>query len=188
MTLLDDILNDDSEIRQTALKQLADAQAIGALIPALLEEIEYGGHKVRMRALHALAWLKDERLIEPLLEFTKQERLRPGALRALGRYPEVDDVMTALEKALKDPSQVVRESAIQALGDTRSWKAFGPLQRFIQDNRKREDPLNLVPMAIRTLGALGDRRAVEPLERLLIDAEYEMREAIEDALRALHNE
>lgn len=188
MTLLENLLSNDVTARQQALKNFADMDDITDLIEPLLEEIQYGGWKAQSRALHALTWVKDERLIEPLLEFAKDSKLRPTALRALGHYPEDDEVMTVLEKALKDPSDIVRESAIQALGDTRSWKAYGPLVRFINDNRKSPDLLNLVPMAIRTLGVLGDKRAIEPLERLLIDAEYERREAIIEALAVLQYE
>lgn len=186
MTLLENLLSNDVATRQDALRTFADLDDISDLIEPLIEEVEYGTWKARSRALHALSWVKDERLIEPLLEFAKDPKLRPAALRAMGHYPEDDDVMTTLEKALRQPDDdVVRESAIEALGDTRSWKAYGPLIRFINANKKSPDPLNLVPMAIRTLGALGDKRAIEPLERLLIDAEYERREAILEALDTL---
>jgi aminopeptidase N len=132
----------------TALGKTRDPRAFHALVAALGEpswnDVTAAG------AARGLAELADERALEPLAAAARPERseaLRRAAVGALARLGTlVDGVRTAvadaLERALADPSYLVRAStyaACEVLADARLLPALDRMATAELDGRLRRD-------------------------------------------------
>ena len=189
--LLEALLADDTGRRLSAirqLKKLPDDSQRDRILQALLQLIENAEQPLsqRQRGLSVLTWLEDPRLVEPLLEFAQKPDLREAAIRGLGHYTNDDEVLAVLFNALEDTREKVQEAAIQTLHDSKPPAAVMPLLHYIKKHQEADDRLNLRAMAIRVLGAIGDRRAVEPLQQLHHRTHDEaIASATEQALRSI---
>lgn len=186
--ILDALLSDDATLRLQAINNLKswdDVRHKDKVYQALFNVIVNGSHlDTKERAASVFLWIKDERVIENLLDLAKASEVRLIAVRALGNY-EDPDAIKILKRALKDSDSKIRDSAIQAFSDNRSTEAVEPLLELIRTTSPLEDTLNLRPAAIRVLGLIGDQRAVEFLESLYHRADLETQQAIEQALQEI---
>ena len=115
----------------------------------------------RIKAIHKLALLPDERVVEPLINALRDESYRvvDAARDALSRIPAA---ASSLVRALKDARWTVRRAAAEALKSSADDQAVGPLIEALQDSE-----WNVRNAAVEALTPLADPRAVEPLLALL---------------------
>jgi HEAT repeat protein len=138
--------------------------------PAARRLAAWAAGEASLRA--ACAWLV--RLTEP---DGADDDLRAEAVRALGRIGD-PDALPALFVRLDDPVERVRQAAVEAVA------ACGQLPGVAEGLLERlADPESPeVRSAIEALSRIHDRRAVEPLKRLLLAPRAEVRQAAVFAL------
>lgn len=152
------------------LAGVAGAEAIGPLLEALTDEDD----EVRGSAASALSSIREAkgRAVEPLLRLLqtdKSPRVRQCAAGTLGRLAwDQPRVIDALLAAMKDESALVRGGAVAGLsgcrkGSEKVIRAFLSALSDPADHVRRE--------AVRFLGKLREKRAVDPLIRMLRDDE-----------------
>jgi len=204
---------DDWTIRRAAaeaLGQLGARQADAALrtraVAPLIAALADNQAEVRMAAAEALGPLGDPRAVEPLTATLKDyaESVRQRSAIALG---QIGDPRAAqpLVAVLVDRILEVRQAAAQALdrlgwqpdqgaGGAAYWIAQGKWDRCVRIGPPAVQPLQTVlsstdkatrRAAARTLGRIGDERAVWPLVSALGDKEKDVRRAVVDALAQL---
>ena len=174
-----------------ALGRLGDPRAIDAIRPYLTHETK----ELRRHAAYSLSLLRDDRVVEPLksllrdpeiqvretavaalaattrpraLDAVRSEALsaqeasmREAALKALRPFPGPETDAT-LVRALKDPDVNVRRTAGWILLDVAQPESVPALIDALTD-----EDLPVRQRAAEALGKLGDRRAVDPLIRVL---------------------
>jgi len=125
----------DPEVRANAAWRLGrsrDFAAIEALIGATRDE--NGG--VRVRAVESLANIRDERIVQPLIERLSSDDdpdVRDGAAKALALQGDVQG-LPALIAALTDDRAMVRAQAADALGSIGNEQAVpGLVDALVQD-------------------------------------------------------
>ena len=134
---------------------------------------------MRQEAAEALVKIGEpavERLIKILKDPSIHRDDRGVAAEALCMFDDAR-VVEALIEALK--GDIMRESAIKALGERGDARAFEPL---IQMALKDEYPSYIRVQAVSALGKLGDARAVEPLIQVLKDESFSVQEAAAEAM------
>ncbi|NLB00605.1 MAG: HEAT repeat domain-containing protein [Methanomicrobiales archaeon] len=185
------------------LGDIGDPTAIPALIDALDDEDTY----VRSRAALALGAIGEPARTEIIAALSSgSEHIRQSAVMALGRLGDESSIPPLIE-ALSDPDNEVRRQARSALGDIGKpaipplvgalgsenellWRetiaAFGligkPAIPALTMAFRHGDNLRIRMGAIRALGAIGDHRSADILNRALEDDEVEVREAAREAL------
>jgi HEAT repeat protein len=125
------------------------------------------------RQAEALIDLVEARVYEAVPKILKclnstSVAIRSNAVYALGYLgiEEVETVGSALMPLLKDPEELVRSEAVEALGDLNYTPAIEAIEHLL-----RKDPSALVrASAAETLGYLGKARSIETLEISLLDA------------------
>ncbi|MFN3681512.1 MAG: HEAT repeat domain-containing protein [Nitrospira sp.] len=148
----------DLTVQESASKVLASIADIEA-VPPLLSALNSSDWIVRMYGAKALGRLSDPRAVMPLLGLLQDpvkavREAASAALVAIG-YPAVHPLI----KSLAHPDWIVRLRAVEALSIIRPLEAVPALIALAfddPDSAVRED-------AVRTLGVIGDERAVEPL-------------------------
>ncbi len=132
-----------------------------------LNALESSDSDVRLEATEVLGALGDKRAIEPLIERLGDSdgRVRHTAAQALGALGDKRAVEPLIER-LSDSGRDVRQAAtatLEQLGATKEQVFKGYLTALeALDSQARE-------AATEALGALGDKRAVEPLIESLSD-------------------
>jgi aminopeptidase N len=132
----------------TSLGKTRDARAYDALVAALGEPS--WSETIAAGAVRGLAELADARALEPLLAASRPDRpepLRRAAVGALARFATLVDsvrtaVVDALERALEDPSYLVRLStyaACEILADARLLPVLDRNATAESDGRLRRD-------------------------------------------------
>lgn len=175
-----DVLKDESEqARRGAvevLNEVVTVEAIKDLVGALRDADWW----VRVRAADALGTLGGPRVVEAIIGLMSDtdEFIRRYAVEILNTIPDARAVEPLLE-ALNDADWWVRERSIDALGRIADPRAVDRLIEVAQrDVRCR-------PLCVKSLGDIGDLRAVEFLARLLNSVDAETRAASEEALREI---
>jgi HEAT repeat protein len=147
----------------TALQELNDKRAIDPLRKLAKTDKSPG---VRRAAVGALAEIEADDAVEVLIDALgdKDETVRKSALSRLSydeRYKGDKRVVGAFIKALQtDPSPWVRaDAALGMLNDPRAVPAL--IEALNEEN------FSIRINAARALGGIGDRRAVEPLAKIL---------------------
>jgi HEAT repeat protein len=200
--------------RASAAKVLGDIGSPEA-VPALISQLGDPNSTVRLRVVRALAAIGDARAARPLARLLASDadgEVRVEVANALGTPAMAGPAaVKACIRALSDESRAVRSSAARSLGRLASPTAAMPLVRSLGDSywSVRRDAENsimnlgarVVPpliealdskkfavrfRAARILGAIGDRRAIKPLEGLL-EREHDesVRAEVEAALEAI---
>ncbi len=161
---------------------------------SLVRALEDPDESVRKIVVNALIMLNDlyaaSSIIGVLLGGSKHARL--AAAEVLGKLGD-PFAFFYLGKALKDPDPEVRVAVIEGyekLGrigwilytemDERFRDAFEPLLWTLEDPDE-----SVRKAAVRTLGRLGDQRAIEPLRKLLEKVDGGIHKAIVKALNNL---
>ncbi len=192
------------------LGKLGHTQAVESLIKALHDD----HWLVRLHAAKALGRIGDQIAIEPLIAIMNDEcpYVRRRVVSALARLSMIMNMQIAevLVSALGDSDKKVRARAAWELRDTVSPSAIAAIVAAVRDPeatvswhsvdalqkigtlatngllRLLDDPDSDVRYrVIKTLGRIGDQRAVEPLKKMLDDPNEEVRFRANFALRQL---
>jgi HEAT repeat protein len=203
-------LNDPNEdvrgIAAVAFHQVSDPRAVEPLIHVLKDLTQYWF--LRWRAAARLGEIGDPRAVEPLIAVLKgkdqNEDLEADVRRhAAGALSEIGDprAIEPLIAVLKDPHALMRWDAGEALARM-GTPAVEPLIAALKDpwevqdwvvvgqpgSGKREPVMRTVrSWAARTLGRIGDPRAIEQLTFALKDQNAEVRQAAKGALFQIHD-
>ena len=152
---------------------IGDTRAIEPLIEALNDE----SYEVQIHVLRGLVKFKDERIVKPLLAVTKSEDPKKRAIATTGLKINTPEVVATLIKLIKeDPYFYSKYDAVESLGETRTRneEAFQILLevldgKYVEKEYDSGDRDLLISTAILALGKIGDKRAVEPLLKILED-------------------
>jgi HEAT repeat protein len=168
-----------------ALGEIGDPRAVEPLIILLKDKDRH----LRRDSAKALGKLGDPRAVEPLILLLKDkdQNLRSNSVIALGKIADPRAV-EPLIGVLKDKDSLVRKAAVEAL-DKLGWKPQNKREEAFYLIGKQDwdgcvkigapavEPLILLLKGgedrhiyneiVKTLGEIGDRRAVEPLLNLL---------------------
>ena len=122
----------DAAVRISALDTLERHDATPSL-PAVLSALDDDNREVRLRAIRLVAGKRDPRIALPLLSRVEDadRQVRIEAIRALGSHPRATP---ALLRLLADPTEDVRNAAIDALAALRAEAAVPP---FVALARRR---------------------------------------------------
>lgn len=200
--------------RASAAKTLG-VIGVGSAVPHLIKQLEDPNSTVRLRVVRALSRIGDSRAARPLAKLLTSEEdaeVREEIAGGFGVSGLVGpEVVAACIRALSDESRSVRSRSARALGRLASPRAALPLVGALGDGywsvrRDAENSImNLGPRAVpplidalgskkpvvrlrasRILGAIGDRRALSPIRKLLSrERNDEVKEAVRLALTAL---
>jgi HEAT repeat protein len=165
---------------------IGDKSAIEPLIRAMQYRDEQGYEddediEARTRAALALGKIGDQRAFDPLIKAISEDDLQLSwyAIEALGMLRD-SRAIPILIAALEHPDVDRRKSASSALvnfGDG----AVPPLISIAKDMNKRWRIF-----AIKTLGEIGDTRALEALNDLLNDQDESIRLYAAEAVKAMN--
>jgi HEAT repeat protein len=210
-SLLTDLASPNYRVRWKAVQGLGesrDPRAFEPLLGALRDRLP----TIRIAALSGLGRLRDRRAIEPVIamlddadskvrasaaaalkKFGKSahapmlEAYRHGHVRArfvllsaLGRVktPAISELLIA---ALDDPQVEIRLEAARVLGVRKDRRAVDRLLRAVAEGGPHQS------FYIQILGQIGDERAFEPLQALLMVPEFMLGREVVTALRKIDN-
>ena len=157
-------------------------QALGeASIPTLLKGLQDANWRVRLRAIEALALLKPQVAVAPLMNLVANDSdsaVRQDAVRVLGQIGNAHAIPLLLD-SLTTPS--LQLNAIEALGNLRAIEALPPLIALIQSlpadayedrmegctDPKYKEELPPLEAAVKALAKIGDSQAVPVLMNAL---------------------
>jgi HEAT repeat protein len=163
----------DWQVREAAIEALG---TVGSpAVDLLLRQLR--DWDIRKFAIRALGRIKDERVLDPLIEQLRNDEFMLDATDAL-----VDLGEPAVEKliaALKDKDENVRKQAVIALGRIQNPKALDPLIAMLKD---RDWFTRLTAAA--ALEKLGDERGREAIKPLLQDPDLVVKMRVERILAA----
>jgi HEAT repeat protein len=235
-SLVTALRNGSAQVRQDAAFALHDVQDASVIDP-LIEALEDEEPGVRLKVVETLGELQDPITVEPLIECLEDPNLTPSVLRSLGQIGDATAIpaimkylrneerrysdlaaealvnmgqagIPDLSQAVDDPSEVVRENAVWALGEIGHPSVVPALISGLSDpvllvrekaaealgkNRAgsalqpliralNDDNLLVRVKAAEALGELGKPAAVEPLIRMLRDENAYVREHAIQAL------
>lgn len=156
------------------------SEAARRQVPMFIAALENEDWRVRGATAETLGRIGDVRAMEPLIAVLKDKDswVRRGAAEALGWIGDARAV-EPLIIALRDEMKNVRQSAAQSLERiSPAWTQRETAKRQTPDlvaTLRDEDTL-IRTIAARTLGQIGDVRAVESLTPLLWDADVHVRQ------------
>lgn len=163
-TLVSDLIkqlssDDPAILVRTAdsLGRIGDKRATLPLLPLLRHRAE----EVRVKAIMALAWLRDKRAVPALKEIIRGNPCvwtRRRATQALGQIGDTSCV-PFLIKLLHDPDGYVEENAVYSLGWLRDKRATGPLLDVMLYTENRR----ACQAATHALGLVRDSEALPSL-------------------------
>ncbi|MDR4479480.1 MAG: HEAT repeat domain-containing protein [Nitrospira sp.] len=130
---------------------------------------------VRKSAILALGKIRDERVLEPLMQQLRNDEFMEDATDALVNLGEPS--LPGLIKALKDKEELVRKQAVIALGRIKSPEAIDPLIEMLQN----KDWFTRLTAAA-ALEAIGDERGREAIKPLLKDHDMVVKMRVERIL------
>ncbi len=123
---------------------------------------------LRYKAVRGLGGIGDGHAVPTLDAIltapTSDRHLRVVSALALGNIAS-DASVAALQKAQKDPDELIRFKVVQALGRTHS-----ELARLLVEQTISDPDAQVQARAIRSLGELGDKATVAILDRILLSS------------------
>ncbi len=136
------------------------------VVKPLVQKLRDDGILIRVFAATALGWTRDSEAVEALIQTLSDENryVRISAAIALGRIGDPRAVEPLLH-LLQDFSHFVRVAAIDDLEKLADERVIEPLDHA--HTLQREQTWVYQTKIIQVLGALGDRRAVEPIINVL---------------------
>ena len=169
-TLINTLTNVEERMRRrvdaaNALGKLGDTTAVIPLINTLQDE----NRNLRAVIVKVLGTLRDVQAIDALLQALQDEDrgVRRAAATSLGKFEDVR-VVPALIQALHDNDWEVQKHAATSLAEI-GEPALVSLIEMLQDESKY-----IRRAAVRVLGTIADKKAVEPLEHALNDEDREV--------------
>lgn len=168
---------------------IGDKRAIGPLLECLDDE----SRVVQINVLRGLTMFRDERTIGPLIALTKSEDPKKRAIAGHGLVVDTPEVITTLINLIReDPYFSSKYGAVESLGNTKTQdeEAFQTLLEVLHGKYVKEGYDNSEKRIFRcaaaiALGKIGDRRAVQPLIKVL--QEEEPGTVLIDTAKALGN-
>ena len=161
----------DWQVREVAIEALGHvgSPAVDTLIKLLRD------WDVRKYAIGALGKIRDERVLDPLMQQLKNDEFKDDALNALVDLgePSVPRLITAL----KDKEEMVRKQAVLGLGRIKSSEAIDPLIAMLQD----KDWFTRLTAAA-ALESIGDERGREAIKPLMKDPDMVVKMRVERIL------
>jgi HEAT repeat protein len=148
-----------------------------AVVDAMIDGLASPDARICEAAGGALAAIQEKRAVPGLCALIRRDPNSPAAASAIEALDEIGDASAgdALNGAL---SGEYRQSAAFALGNLRDPRAVGPLLEMARD----ADHPRLNVLAFRSLGRVGDAKAVPSLQVALQSADRDIRSAAAEAL------
>ena len=161
----------DWQVREVAIEALGQvgSPAVETLIKLLRD------WDVRKYAIGALGKIRDERVLDPLMQQLKNDEFKDDAINALVELGEPS--VSRLIAALKDKEEMVRKQAVLGLGRIKSSEAIDPLIAMLQD----KDWFTRLTAAA-ALESIGDERGRDAIKPLLKDPDMVVKMRIERIL------
>jgi HEAT repeat protein len=203
--------DEDYNVRKGAVEALVEIgkPAVESLTLLLKDQTSF----IEGEAAKALGKIGDASAIEPLIRALKNEVwavqvIAGEALGEIGDAKAVEPLIEVLEKGADDDVRGLAALALGHIGDTR---AIEPLIKSLEDEDVRSNAawalvkigepavkslievVNNISLlfredAVRALGEIGDKRAIEPLNKALKDKDPEVCQAAKEALKELKKE
>lgn len=161
----------DWQVREVAIEGIGQigSPAVEVLLKLLRD------WDVRKSAIMALGKIRDERVLEPLMQQLRNDEFMEDATDALVNLGE--PALPGLIKSLKDKEELVRKQAVIALGRIKSPEAIDPLIEMLQN----KDWFTRLTAAA-ALEAIGDERGREAIKPLLKDSDMVVKMRVERIL------
>jgi len=161
----------DWQVREVAIEGIGQigSPAVEVLLKLLRD------WDVRKSAIMALGKIRDERVLEPLMQQLRNDEFMEDATDALVNLGE--PALPGLIKALRDKEELVRKQAVIALGRIKSPEAIDPLIEMLQN----KDWFTRLTAAA-ALEAIGDERGREAIKPLLKDSDMVVKMRVERIL------
>lgn len=161
----------DWQVREVAIEAMGQvgSPAVETLLKLLRD------WDVRKYAILALGKIRDERVLDPLMQQLRNDEFKDDAINALVELgePSVPKLITAL----KDKDENVRKSAVLGLGRIKNSDAIDPLIEMLQD----KDWFTRLTAAA-ALESIGDERGREAIKPLLKDPDMVVKMRVERIL------
>lgn len=171
--LVNALRDGDWQVREAAVEALGQvgSPAVEYLVKMLRD------WDIRKSAIRCLGKIKDERVLDPLMQQLHQDEFKDDATEALVELgaPAVE----RLVGALKDKDEMVRKQAIIALGRIKDAAAIDPLIEMLKD----PDWFSRLTAAA-ALEKIGDERGRLAIKPLMKDPDMVVRMRIERILAA----
>jgi len=171
--LVNALRDGDWQVREAAVEAMGQvgSPAVEHLVRMLRD------WDIRKAALRALGKIKDERVLDPLMQQLRHDEFKDDATEALVELgaPAVE----RLVGALKDKDEMVRQQAIIALGRIKDQAALDPLIEMLKDT----DWFARLTAAA-ALEKIGDERGRLAIKPLLKDPDMVVRMRVERILAA----
>ena len=180
-SLLDQLGDSQVGVRLAAQNQLVSDGAL--VVEPLIRLLQTGSLRQVAAAIPALGQIGDPRAIVPLADILHGARhplLRMNAAQALAEFND-PEVIAALLDALHDENELVLTWVVTSLAALRDSRALEPLITLLEQTPSPEIRYTI----IRSLGDLGDPRAVEHIRRFLNDDNQHVRRYALSALEKL---
>jgi hypothetical protein len=136
--------------------------------PALLELLKDGRWQVVLAAVAILAEIGSKDAVQGLI-FTAHHsdgRVRMESIRALAGVGGTE-ATAALVELLHDPNQAIGIHAATWIGNSRNQRALPSLLQLVMTRDLRGRYRSLKKEALLAIGRIGDRRALDPLSKLV---------------------
>lgn len=161
----------DWQVREVAIEALGQigSPAVEMLIKMLRD------WDIRKYAINALGKIRDERVLDPLMQQLRNDEFKDDATNALVELGE--PALERLIKALKDKDEMVRKQAVLALGRIKHADAIAPLIEMLAD----KDWFTRLTAAA-ALEAIGDDRGRDAIKPLMKDPDMVVRMRVERIL------
>ena len=163
----------DWQVREAAIDALG--QVGSPAVEPLLKQLR--DWDIRKSVIRALGRIKDERVLEPLVNQLRSDEFGLDATDALVTLGE--PAIVRLVAALKDKDESIRKQAVIALGRIKSTLALDPLIEMLQD----KDWFTRLTAAA-ALEKIGDERGREAIKPLLKDPDMVVKMRVERILAA----
>ncbi|MGH9743045.1 MAG: HEAT repeat domain-containing protein, partial [Candidatus Acidiferrum sp.] len=156
-----------------ALEEIGDKSAVEPLLPLLHNK----NAVIAQGVVATLAKLNDPRAVPSLVALMKEPSMRILAINALVEMKQCQ-IMPEIRAGLTDEDSKLRGTVADAVVKCKDVASVDLLIRMLELDR---------PLAAKTLGDLGDARAVEPLIAILKQKNAKDRELAAHALGQLHD-
>jgi len=136
--------------------------------PALLELLKDGRWQVVLAAVAILAESGSRDAVKGLITTAHHSdgRVRMESIRALAGIGGVEATATLIE-LLRDPNQAIGVHAATWIGNSKNQRALPSLLQLVMTRDLRGRYRTLKKEALLAIGRIGDRRALDPLSRLV---------------------
>jgi len=156
--IVKDSLRRNKMIRR--IEKLKEKKKVRALMKAMKDKDSH----VRIRAMHALGELRDQRAFKTLTKALRGSDNRGVAAVALGKLGDARSVEPLIDMLKEEDNQ---SSAVIALGYLKSETAVEPLTRLLKSSNEK-----LRIDIIRSLIKIGDENITDLILKIMKDEEY----------------